>query len=269
MRTCMFGDKIPPIVPSLRCLNSIKHENNKKQYCHENLFKSLQILNCDSIYKNALKFIGFDPFFVLYWTDQHESVYNHYSKIEGITVVIDATGSLIQSPHKHNGYPYLYTICTKPKNERSFNTAYLISTIHNAEFLAFMFFKNFLKKFALPKQIVVDESPGLIAAIVQSFTSCKTIKDYLKVCFSFLQGYDKNIPEVLIKLDIAHFVKTIHRSQVLKKMDIRVRQFYLRVIGYMTKIKDFAELKTVTRLIFCLLLNAYGGEYRFINKRLF
>lgn len=45
--------------------------------------------------KSAIRYLGYDPFYVMYWTNYQNLVYRMYTSTENSCIYIDATGKLV------------------------------------------------------------------------------------------------------------------------------------------------------------------------------
>lgn len=108
-----------------------------------------------------------------------------------------------------------------------------------------MFFDRWLQDFKRPKEVTIDESAALKRSCVRSFALCNGVNEYLKMCFEVLKKKSKDLPKCYIRLDDAHYIKTLFRriGKILKKSP--AKHFYLRCIGVIMKCENFNEIQQI------------------------
>lgn len=121
------------------------------------------------------------------------------------------------------------------------------------------FFSRWLEDFKVPKEVTIDASAALKKSCSISFAQCNVIKDYLQRCYDVLL-LDKTteLPKCFIRLDVAHFIKTIKRkaSKILKKSN-NAKHFYLCCIGVIIKSDDF---DCITQIVEHMVKVANGAQ---------
>jgi len=92
-----FGDDEPSHLPTANALRIIKCRAISDQREDHDPILALCKMKHMHPYLNIVKEIGYDRFFVHYWTALEMNVYRQYVKHNKITTVcIDATGSLVK-----------------------------------------------------------------------------------------------------------------------------------------------------------------------------
>lgn len=92
-----------------------------------------------------------------------------------------------------------------------------------------------------------------------SFASCNNIKEYIDTCFEKLNGKDVQLPKCYIRLDVAHFVKNLHKNKIIKKMAAASKQFYLSCIGFIMQCEDYSKIFTIFSHM-VKLANGFSGS---------
>ncbi|KAG8275845.1 hypothetical protein J6590_077617 [Homalodisca vitripennis] len=124
--------------------------------------------------------------------------------------------------------------------------------------------------------INVDNSPALKSDVVRSFGRSVDINDYLqKSCLALSEEGNKLTP-CYLKLDVAHFILSAKKWKLWRnKGGRKLKDFYLRCLGLLIKIKsliDFQEvlpsherlsiLSTVESSLAILFKNIKGDEIK-------
>lgn len=197
--------------------------------------------------------------FSAFWSPNQEEVYRHFKRIGKVVLCLDSTGSIVNSPNPTEKCIFLYSICAKPESFRSFNLAYFVSSRHSTTYISF-FLDIFRQSFSIPSpELHIDESAALISASVHSFTSCGTLNNYLKRCYLGLEN-QREATECYIRLDVAHFVKNLHNSKELAKLDKRARDFVIRIFGFLISVTDFNAVKNIVKDLLITVLSIFDSK---------
>lgn len=122
--------------------------------------------------------------------------------------------------------------------------------------------QNWAKDLPFPKEIVIDGSAALLLSVIRVFTQFNTTRQYLDNCHNLLNQLSLNkdstiihnlaLPTCYIRNDVAHIVKTFHRSKVFNKVGAQIKTFYLNAVGLLFWVKDFYLVKTIVKCILTL-----------------
>lgn len=101
-------------LPSAEVLRRIKHDYKKSAYLDDDPIKSLGILKRSvPLGQNVIHKIGYDPFFIYFWSTHQIKIYNAKVREEGACLAIDATGKVTPKiTHANNDkskHLFLYT----------------------------------------------------------------------------------------------------------------------------------------------------------------
>lgn len=94
------------------------------------------------------------------------------------------------------------------------------------------------------KQIATDGSKALQNAISLCYNST-SFKVYLSNCHAAVTKSTNEIPQCYIRSDIAHLIKSITRWDCFNKYNSKVKDFYIRIIGYMSKIESYSDFRKI------------------------
>lgn len=268
LRTEMVNDFFPddstienihftPVLPQLSTLQKIKSSaNSSNGDVIDVLIQRAQQKNSDILQVSAY------PFSVFYRTTLQYDWFIAESKNKRVSISIDATGSVVRAPPRSQKikntdklkHVFLYTIMLKT-DSASVAINQMLSQQHSHEFICY-FLKFMFKNTKKPNEIVLDNSKALIAASVISFTRCRNLSDYIKLCMESIEN-NASPPECYIRLDRSHFVKNVTKKIVDR--DDRKQSFYRSVIGYLIQCDSFEQAKIVISHFFVVLLNRYDG----------
>ena len=246
-----FGEPEPVHLPTSNALRILKHREKKKKSEHENPIVSINIIMHDASYNGAIKALGYDPFYSIYWHPSQLHVYMAYCKKNIISKLsIDATGSLVKKikrPFDKISKPiFLYDAVI---NDQSTNMQYSVSSMlsesHNNHSI-YNWLAIWIRCGApTPKEVVCDNSVALLSGIIRAFTNLPTLMEYIERCFNIIFHDSKNIPKCFIRSDVAHTIKIISSWRCLYKKNFRIRNLYIRSLAQIiqsTNINDIVDL---------------------------
>lgn len=244
----IHGEKEAPIIPKASVLNVAKHEYMQSLQLDKNpiiaISKMKRIGDAES--KLAIRFIGYDPFYVMYWSNYQSLVYKKYASNEIASIKIDSTGKLVSRLKKDDGtlgpHIFLYLIVINC-SAGQFTVNQMISEAQDTGTI-----QNWMTQWSRsgipsPKETVSDAARALQTAIVRTFTGYLTIEEY---CDVFLN--DK-LPICYVRTDVAHVLHIY--AKLLQPEHRLVKKFYMAVTG---KIILSRNLESVKKIIFALLI---------------
>jgi len=212
----------------------------------------------------SIKDIGYDKFFVHFWTDHQLKIYKECClKNKTPTLSFDAAGGCCRKLKRSNqhlsGQIFLYEGIMNVKNQ-NFTALSMLSEQHDNIAIS-LWMKRWLKcNVSAPKVVISDQSLALMSAIVQSYTEYKTLEKYLNVCFLLLKNNNGEKPTCFIRNDVNHFVQLITRWQLLKSSKYpRTKQLFCRAMCLLIFVKHFDEAKQTFEAIFTIALSKYDG----------
>lgn len=143
-------------------LHKAKHEYRKAQYLDPDPVRALSILKrLTPVGQNVVHKIGYDPFFVHFWSSHQTKVYNEKMMENGAFLAIDATGSvahnIVHVDGKHGKHLFLYTAvlnCTTG----TLPVSRQISEVHDAASISDLFKKWLHCGAKLPTELVSEDT---------------------------------------------------------------------------------------------------------------
>jgi len=132
-----FGEQEPSHLPSANALRVLKCKTIKQGLHNEDPIIALFIMKGISPFNEAIHDIGYDRFFLHYWTTTELHIYRNYAKTTHIPIItIDATGGIVQRPTLMSGRItaniFLYEIGVMDhKNNCQFSVAHMLSERHD------------------------------------------------------------------------------------------------------------------------------------------
>lgn len=131
----------------------------------------------------------------------------------------------------------------------------MLSEVHNANFIGF-WLKEFVRLGgSIPNEFVVDMSKALLNAAVTAFTSYLNLKAYINALFVLNFNDKKPIPEMYLRIDIAHLLKAVSDCKHFVNKKPKVRETYMRCMGLLLKETNINEARNI---IFSVLVMAYS-----------
>lgn len=247
---------VAPFMPTTKQISNLKYRDSIKDCIDKDPIKSLQIMKYTNEYKESIKSIGLDPFYIQYWHPYQETWYDQYSRMEKPKISIDATGGVVHAPlHPDNSrskHVFLYNVMASPKGSTSRPIGHFLSQNNTSKMIGFLMAEMFGHTFKKPVQVVVDESAALIAACVSTFTTSITTKNYIINCFKALSGHLHKLPECFIRIDVSHYTKNVVNNKCLKSADERVKRLYKCATGLIINCVSPENFIDIVKMV-CLL----------------
>ncbi|KAF0698453.1 Uncharacterized protein FWK35_00033560, partial [Aphis craccivora] len=197
----------PPIIPRGNSLRALKARKLASERRHEDTLTALALMQKEEDFFNVLHDIRCNPFFLHYYLSEQIHIYRQYCRsFKYPKLIIDATDSAVK--------PF------KKLNSEKTKTIFLYEGIQTG-------ISNWLLNWLnsdvpVPKQTVCDQSLALLSAIVKCFTQYSSLQGYIRACASLLNGDFTSqsywVPRCFVRIDIAHFIKTITKWIPLKSV---------------------------------------------------
>jgi hypothetical protein len=262
-----YGDVEPSHIPTLNALRVMKYKENKKNRLNDDQILAITIMKETSPYNNILRDIGYDRFFLHYWSTPEVNSYRNYCKnTKTPTISIDATGGLIKNINlisgRQTGSLFLYQICVMDYISKSqFAVAHMISERHDNNSIAHWLSEWVRSGITSPKIVVVDQSLALMIAAVRTFTQYSSLSKYVDVCSSLIMNKPgAEVPLCMIRNDFNHIMHLISTWPELKSSTFRIKNVYMRSIGLVIASTDFIDVKYILQMIFTVALHETDGN---------
>lgn len=162
-------------------------------------------------YKDIIRNVGCDPFFIYYYNQEQIHMYREYCKsVTHPQIIIDATGSVVKNFLKFGLEKtktlFLYEAVVYDKgNNHSFTVTNMVSESHNTISISNWLANWMASNVPQPKQTVCDQSVALLSAIVKTFTQYSSLKIYIDVCADIISNRlprdSRWIPQCFVRLD--------------------------------------------------------------------
>lgn len=259
-----FGDKEPSHLPTLNALRILKCRSLKKNQDHDDPILGLSVLKGNLPYSLIIRDIGYDRFFVHYWSTVQINIYRQYFKSTDVPVIsIDATGGVVKKTLLISGRKtksiFFYEIAVH-NGEKQFPVAHMLSERHDNNSISHWLVEWTRDGAPAPKIVVTDQSIALMSACVRSFTQYTDLQTYLEVCSSLiLNSRNYLLPNCFIRNDIAHVIKLLTTWKELKDITYRIKNFYMRSIGLVIISQNYDDVKYLLKQIFIVALNETDG----------
>lgn len=265
-----YGDPEPSNLPTMNALRVLKYQNRQKDKLHKDPIMSLAQLKGSAPFNTILHDIGYDRFFLHYWTATEINTYRLYSKQNKLPrISIDATGGIIKKLNLISGREtspiFLYEIRIMDyTNECQFTVAHMLSERHDSNSICHWLTEWSRNNIKAPRLVVTDQSLALMIAVVKAFTQFSTLSKYLSVCSSLILKETVELPICMLRNDINHVMHLISTWAEIKSCNYRIKNFYLRSIGLVVSSTEFEDIKNLLKNIFTVALseecglNSYG-----------
>lgn len=261
-----FGDNEPSHLPTSNALRIAKCRELKKSREDNDPILSICKMKNVHPYTNVIKDIGYDRFFVHYWSSTEINIYRKYVMNNKIcsTICIDATGSLIKKPLLHSNrntkHILLYEIAIHDKAlNTQYSVSHMLSERHDNNSIHHWLVEWIRDGAPKPKQVVTDMSLALMSAVVKAFTQFNTIYDYIESCFKFLCSDESNLPQCFIRCDVAHVIKLVINWTIFRTVDVRIKDFIVRVIGQIVLSRNYDDVQNLLKHLFWLIYGKTDG----------
>ena len=262
-----FGDPEPASIPSLNALRIIKCRTKcSGQLDPDPILAVIKMKNTEP-YNTIFKDIGYDPFFIHYWSAAQTNCYRIYTRTNKLPrVSIDATGSLVRRINLLSGRRtkaiFLYEVAVYDEKTRSqFSVTNMLSERHNNIAIAFWLMSWMREDIKPPRICVTDQSRALMMACTRAFTQYRTFEEYLSACSALLIQNEchREKPLCMIRNDFAHVIHLISTWPEIKNASPRSKKFYLQTAASLIACISFNDAKKLLKSIFTVLLNEEEG----------
>lgn len=200
-------------------------------------------------------FIGFDPFFIHYWTPTQIRIAKTSStKNQKLRVSADATGGVCNRISRvfdnRSAYMFLYEIQAYFSETPAIPIAHMISEKHDTETI-----RQWLTRWKIDigsqvQEFTSDQSLALMAAAVISFTQFSSLQRYIEECFKILNGREFELPLCFIRNDVAHFMKNVSTWKPLKDLKSSMsRKFFLQSYALIMQSTSLNEAREIIKSI--------------------
>lgn len=258
-----LGDVEPSLVPNLTTLRKIKASH---KFENVDPIITLRLLKSDQFYSQCIADIGLDPFFVFYSSPAQKEYYRLKTLKGPSRISIDATGLNLRSSVLSSysvkkdtpKYIFLYSIMLKSEDNHSVAVHQMLSQRQSSQFI-----HNFLEEWkntvkTTPVEVVTDESAALMTACIKSFTQCHSINEYCNMCMNVLLDRSTVLPHCYIRLDRFHFIRKLHRNELIKKQVDKKRRIFFGVFGFLLQCADLKLAEEIIKHLLVLILNEYN-----------
>lgn len=259
--TIEYGQVDGPEIPKSPVLRKIAQEAIFKKYGVKSSVKDIvdeiYWMKSQDTWSNSLIQINDIPFSVIFVTPQQLDLWKSVSSQPDLTVSVDAAGRFvkkIKSGGEVTSHIFLYIISTSI-GRKIYPLFQFISEYQASNFIKHCFDLWLAKGSPVPQEITMDHSKALLNACCLSFNKC-TYKQYLVKVYDGLLNNEVNPFHCFVRIDIAHLIKAITRWKCFTGCDPCVKDFYTRLIGFLSKIESATEFFKIIRWIFTVCQNS-------------
>lgn len=250
-----------PESPLLYNLESIRKAGQEAKYkvlgliSGENLFESLDKIKVqDPVVSKYLRNIGFNKFYITYWSAQQVQIHNDLSRKTRNPISLDATGSValkINHSVKRSSHIFLSVLCTHV-NSTIVPLTQVLSETNDSNFSCY-WLRDWLKSGAkIPREVVTDMGQVPQIGISMAFNNI-TFDTYNEQCLLILQGKKSILSNTQLRTDIAHLIHAVSRWSCLSNHSShKVKEIFKRCVGFMTTIEKLDHFVLFLKKVFIL-----------------
>jgi len=247
---------LPAHIPSSKSVRQVKSKGLLSSRLYDNPIIALGIYKRSDRYGEAIQDIGFDNFFLHFWSDLQIKIYrDSYSKVQPVTISFDATGGVCKKIKRYdNQLSWVIFLYEGVMNlfGKSFTVLSMLSEQHDNVSIS-LWLKRWLKHDVKPPKVAVsDQSLPLMSGIVQAFTQYNSLEKYLEVCFLILSSNRKpEIPTCFVRNDINHFIHLVTQWPPLKKAKhFSAKELFSRSMGLLVYSTSMVEAELILEAMF-------------------
>lgn len=261
-----FGSKEPAELPSGSVLRTAVSMEKRSKRFNDDPVVAIAIMKTLSKYQAVIKDIGYDPFYVHYWSPLEMAVYKYYVKdtIEPI-ISIDATGGVVKPPiltsNPTKKRVFLYSIVIQDSDLGiQCSVAHMLSAKHDNDSISYWLCRWRRDGAPLPKVIVTDQSLALIYAVVRVFTHLSSLQQYLDCCYiAVTENKREVLPQCYIRIDVAHILKLFSTWKPIKNSPKRVKDFYLLCLAQVITARSYSDVLVLLEYMFNVMFSETEG----------
>jgi len=133
----------------------------------------------------------------------------------------------------------------------------MISEKHDANMIQYWMNEWLRSGGTVPREVITDFSFALLNAVARAFNNW-SLSYYIKSCLKCLDSErdaKASMPICVIRLDIAHVIKTVARWQCFHGKASRIKDFYMRCIGFLTTIETKNQFEHILHSLLIVALS--------------
>lgn len=253
-------------LPKSGTLRQIKYEENLKRRIDNDPVTALGILSQRSPFNRMIHEIGLLKFFIHYWTVEQVRVYNELCrKTNLVKISADATGGIVKKLPRFegsSGYIMLYCLVVHIPDEKEgqIPVGQMLSERHHTNAIQYWLSEWIRLGAKPPSEFVCDYSAALINAACRAFTAASNKTNYVDICYEALLR-KRRVPKCFLRIDVAHFLKSIVNWKELRSVHKRIKQFYIRSVGQLVLCTDIQEAQELILHIIVVALSETEGSH--------
>lgn len=268
--SCMdLEDVEPSHIPNLSVLRTAKSQALEKHRQNSDPIIAISIEKHNPPYQGVIHDIGYDRFYVHYWSTAQLHVYRAFCERESHPkVCLDATGGLVRKIKRVTGkkskHIFLYQVVISDKNiKKQFSVSQMLSERQDTVSIQHWLNQWIQSGATSPKEAVIDMSHAMIGATIRAFTQFNNLDDYIIRCWDIVSTTNDEmqheLPSCFVRLDVAHIMKLVSRWKCLRDTRKRIKEFYMRGIAQIILSKDLETCKSLLRALLIVAFSEYDG----------
>lgn len=251
------GDPVPSHIPTENTLRGIKSRNGSRststRFPKDALWSLVELKSTSKVVRE----ISIYPFCVRYVLPMQNEFYKMATKRKSSVISVDATGMgirtnsfLPQTSTERKMPVFLYTVACHSSG-KTIPIYQLLSNTHTLSFHV-GWLTDWVKNKKNPDEITLDDSAALVGACVKAFAQRRNTNEYISQSMDCLL-LNAPPPKVFIRLDRSHFVKSLHKLEVLNKENVRIKVLVKRVLGFLIVCESLDVAKITIQDLFTVI----------------
>lgn len=257
------GQPMAPHVPSLKTLSKAKSKGRKITLGlipETTVWQSFTNIKANVEFAPFIRNIGFNKGFIEYWSQDQVNLHNDMQKFTKNVVSMDSSGSVFR---KVNGTLEMFlTVIVTHVGNNTVPVFQVASELNDSNFLAWAL-NNWKKSGAMtPGELVTDRGKGLQNGACLSFNLC-SYEEFIDICWTSIDTGDRKVLSSLkcqMRIDIAHLMHSVSKFDCFQNCKSRVKEFFLRAIGLLTKSKTREDFIKIYNKILIVANSTIEGE---------
>lgn len=260
-----FGDPEPPTLYSGDVLRKARQEYRDEELGYinkEDVFRSLEHMKNSEPYAGWIQLIAMNSVMIHYSMPSQYEIYKSYVKNKYSKISIDATGSVIQKITREIGlsaHLFLYEVVINT-GKNQLPVTQMVSERQDTNAILFWLLEWRRNEAPIPNEIVCDGSTALLNAAVRGLAECRDLKQYQNICFRIALGMSEELPLTFLRMDVAHFIKSICRWEDWKRIKL-VKDFLMRSFVVLLQSTSLERFRYILKEILILTFTKYYGHF--------
>lgn len=139
----------------------------------------------------------------------------------------------------------------------------MVSEKHDANFITFFLMEWLRNGGSVPNEFTVDMSLALLNAVARAFANYSSLNSYIDALFKYHISSNSStsftVPNVFIRIDLAHLMKCVVSFESLRGVRPKVKEFFVRCVAELIKETSFKNAENHIRKVLIVALSKTEG----------